>query len=217
MTEPDFELPHDVLLGGEFARQLGPHGDEAVQITAPAPLDGGSAVFTPLQMGVVAGLEPLLVLLRQGVYSVFPLESTGPLEKGAGQTCLIEAFKSRGLHPLDDTAELATRLLAQQPIATRTRQEVNQTLRVAGVLNRVPVVELAAFEHQGRQLLLRIHEFREQLDVGPIALLGFVQAVRGGQGPGQSVVGDAIERIDLKRPAQIAHGFSRLRLRDEVT
>ena len=168
MTEPDFELPHDVLLGGEFARQLGPHGDEAVQITAPAPLDGGSAVFTPLQMGVVAGLEPLLVLLRQGVYSVFPLESTGPLEKGAGQTCLIEAFKARGLHPLDDTAELATRLLAQQPIATRTRQEVNQTLRVAGVLNRVPVVELAEFEPQAPALECVPLDVASRLNVLPL-------------------------------------------------
>ncbi len=148
MPEPDLELPHDILFGGEFSRQLGLPGGNLGQVTAPAPLDGGGAVFTPQQMGVVNGLEPLLALLRGGVFSVFPLESTGPLEKGAGHTCLVDGFRMRALHPLDDTAELATRLLAPQTPSLCSQKEISQTLRVSGVLNRVPVVDLAEFEPQ---------------------------------------------------------------------
>ena len=168
MTEPDFELPHDVLLGGDFSRQLGPHGGEMVQITAPAPLDGGGVVFTPQQMGLVSGLEPLLALLHEGVFSVFPLESTSPLEKGVGHACLVEGFRARGQHPLDDSAELATRLLASQPHIDRSRQELNQTLRVAGVLNRVPVVELAEFEPQTQALECLPLDVAARLNVLPL-------------------------------------------------
>ena len=168
MTEPDFELPHDVLLGGDFFRQLGPLGSEMPQITAPVPLDGGGAVFTPQQMGLVNGLGPLLALLREGLFSVFPLESTGPLEKGAGHACLAEAFAARGLHPLDDSAELATRLLAPQPHSVRSQQEVNQTLRVAGVLHRVPVVELAEFDPQTQALECLPLDVAARLNVLPL-------------------------------------------------
>ena len=38
MPEPDFELPHDVLLGGDLSRRLGLHGGCLGQVTAPDPL-----------------------------------------------------------------------------------------------------------------------------------------------------------------------------------
>ncbi|QTN27738.1 type II/IV secretion system protein [Rhodoferax sp. AJA081-3] len=172
MTEPDFELPHDVLLGGDFSRRLGQHGAaEPVQTTAPAPLDGGGAVFTPQQMGLVSSLESLLELLRQGVFSVLPLESTGPLEQGAGHTSLVEGFKARSQHPLEDSAELAARVLSQLPNASTahpTQQDINNTLRVAGVLNRVPVVELAEFEPQTPALECLPLDVAARLNVLPL-------------------------------------------------
>ena len=98
MTDPDIELPHDVLLGDDFSRGAGHAGDWPSQNTAPVPLDGSEAVFSPLQMGVVHDLDQLQDLLQQGIFRVLPLESTGPLEKSAGHECLVEASRTRTLH-----------------------------------------------------------------------------------------------------------------------
>ena len=79
MTEPDFELPHDVLLGGDFSRRLGQHGAaEPVQTTAPAPLDGGGAVFTPQQMGLVNSLGATSVPASYGNYAIPMLQPVTP-------------------------------------------------------------------------------------------------------------------------------------------
>ena len=102
MTEPDIELPHDVLLSNEFAQNALTSHDHNVRDTAPIPFDGGQPVIAPMRMGLVHNLEELHGLLQLGTFRVLPLESTGPLEKGAGHACLVEAVRARTLHPTDD-------------------------------------------------------------------------------------------------------------------
>lgn len=81
MTEPDIELPHDVLLSNEFAQNALTSHDHNVRDTAPIPFDGGQPVIAPMRMGLVHNLEELHGLLQLGTFRVLPLESTGPLER----------------------------------------------------------------------------------------------------------------------------------------
>jgi type IV pilus assembly protein PilB len=149
MTEPDIELPHDVLLSDDFADHARvPSGEWPSQDTAPVPLDGGAAVLSPSQMGVARNLDELQAVLDQGFFRVLPLESTGPLEMGAGHACLSEAFLRRTLHPADDAAELGARLVTGLSLDGRSPGEVGQALRVADVLSHVPVVLLAECDPQ---------------------------------------------------------------------
>ncbi|MBL0243908.1 MAG: type II/IV secretion system protein [Rhodoferax sp.] len=146
MTEPDIELPHDVLLSNEFAQNALTSHDHNVRDTAPIPFDGGQPVIAPMRMGLVHNLEELHGLLQLGTFRVLPLESTGPLEKGAGHACLVEAVRARTLHPTDDAAELAARLVTQLSQGGRSPCDVSQALRVAEVLSHVPVAALGDFE-----------------------------------------------------------------------
>ena len=64
---------------------------------------------------------------------MLPLESTGPLEKSAGHECLVEAFRARTLHPMDDSAELAAHLMAQLSNAGHSQHEVSQVKILASM------------------------------------------------------------------------------------
>ena len=146
MSLPDIALPHDALLDDHLAL----HGGRswAKHDTAPVPLDGGEALIAPIQMGVVRRLQELQDILAQGLFRTLPLESTGPLEQSAGKVWLTEAFRARTLHPMDDPAQLAARLVTQMAEHAHEGHEIAQALRIAGVLGHVPVVELMDFEPQ---------------------------------------------------------------------
>lgn len=146
MSLPDIEIPHEALLDDHLTS----HGGRswAKHDTAPVPLDGGEAAIAPIQMGVVRRLDELQEILAQGLFRTLPLESTGPLEQSAGKEWLTEAFRARTLHPMDDPAQLATRLVRQMAEREHVGQEIAQALRIAGVLGHVPVVELTDFEPQ---------------------------------------------------------------------
>ncbi|MDO8285455.1 MAG: GspE/PulE family protein [Rhodoferax sp.] len=177
MTDPDIELPHDVLLGDDFSRRAGHTGEWPSQSTAPVPLDGSDAVFSPQQMGVVRDLDQLQSLLQQGIFRVLPLESTGPLEKSAGHECLVEAFRARTLHPMDDSAEMAARLMVQLSKAGHSQHAVSQALLVAGVLNHVPVAELMEFEPQSHAVETLPADMANRLNVLPLLREGDVLMV----------------------------------------
>ncbi len=168
MTEPDIELPHDVLLSDDFAHHARVAGEWPAHDTAPVPLDGGAPMFSPLQMGVVRNLAELQDVLERGAFRVLPLESTGPLEKGAGHACLSEAFRGRTSHPTDDAAELAARLVTQLSLDGHSQAEVGQALRVADVLSHVPVVVLADFEPQIMALQTLPLDMASRLNVLPL-------------------------------------------------
>jgi type IV pilus assembly protein PilB len=149
MTEPDIELPHDVLLSDDFAhRRTRLAGDWPAHDTAPASLDGGSATWSALQMGVARNLNELQDVLELGTFRVLPFESTGPLEKGGGHACLVEAFRARTMYPQEDVAELMARLIRQMSMDGQSQSDVAHAMQVADVLGHVPVVVLSDFEPQ---------------------------------------------------------------------
>ena len=169
MTEPDIELPHDVLLSDDFAHhRTRLSGEWPTHDTAPVPLDGGEPLITPLQMGVAHNLNELQDVLEQGNFRVLPLESTGPLEKGAGHTCLVEAFHARTLHPAEDAAELVARLITQLSMDGHNQSEVGHALRVADVLGHVPVVVLTEFDPQLQALQSVPADMAARLNVLPL-------------------------------------------------
>ena len=91
-------------------------------------------------------MAELRALLAHGVFRVLPLESTGSLEMGAGHACLVETFRGRTLHPMDDAAELTTRVMALESGSGPMTHDVGQALRVAEVLSHVPVLTLSEVE-----------------------------------------------------------------------
>ena len=166
MSLPDIELPHEALLDDHLA----PHGGRtwARHDTAPIPLDGGEAVIAPIQMGLVRRLEELQEVLTQGLFRTLPLESTGPLEQSAGKTWLAEAFRARTLHPMDDPAQLAARLVTQMAEDEHEGHEIAQALRISGVLGHVPVVELLDFAPQEAALHTLPMDMALRLNVLPL-------------------------------------------------
>ena len=178
MTEPDIELPHDVLLSDDFAHHHTHFsGEWPEDDTAPVPLDGGESVISPLQMGVVHNLHELQALLEQASFKVLPLESTGSLVKGVGRICLAEAFRARALNPMDDAAELAARLVTQLSMDAQGQSEVAHVLRVAKVLGHVPVVMLADFDPQIEALQSLPGDMTMRLNVLPLLREGDVLMV----------------------------------------
>jgi type IV pilus assembly protein PilB len=178
MTEPDIELPHDVLLSDDFAHHHTHFsGEWPEDDTAPVPLDGGESVISPLQMGVVHNLHELQDLLEQASFKVLPLESTGSLVKGVGRICLAEAFRARALNPMDDAAELAARLVTQLSMDAQGQSEVAHVLRVAKVLGHVPVVMLADFDPQIEALQSLPGDMTMRLNVLPLLREGDVLMV----------------------------------------
>ena len=178
MTDPDIELPHDVLLSNDFAqRKAHRSGEWPAQNTAPVPLDGGHAVVAPGQMGLARSLDELRGLLAHGVFRVLPLESTGPLEMGAGHACLVETFRGRTLHPMDDAAELTTRLMAISHGSGPMTRDVGQALRVAEVLSHVPVLTLNEVEPALNALQCLPADMAARLNVLPLLREGDVLLV----------------------------------------
>jgi type IV pilus assembly protein PilB len=177
MTVTPADLPRDDLLSNDFAHDSHLSGEWPLHDTAPAPLDGGAAVVSPLQMGLVRTLDELRALLHEGAFRVLPVESTRPLEKEAGHDCLVEAFRGRSLHPLDDAAELAARLVVQLSRDERSPHDVNQVLRVAATLSHVPVVELAEFDPEVQALEALPSDMAARLNVLPLMREGDVLLV----------------------------------------
>ena len=182
MTDPDIELPHDVLLSNDFEQRMAPQsGEWPAQNTAPVPLDGGDAVVAPWQMGLAHSLDELRGLLANGAFRVLPLESTGPLEKGAGHACLVETFRGRTLHPMDDAAELTTRLMANSSGGGPMPHDVGQALRVAEVLSHVPVLTLSEVEPALNALQTLPADMAARLNVLPLLREGDVLLVALGE------------------------------------
>ena len=178
MTKPDIELPHEVLLSDDFAHHhTRVSGDWPSHDTAPAPLDGGQPIISRLQMGVTHNLDDLQEVLEQGSFRVLPLESTGPLEKGAGHACLVAAFHARTQYPTEDAAELVVRLVAQLTTDGRSQSNVAHALLVADVLSHVPVVVLADFEPQLQALQSLPTDMAGRLNVLPLMREGDVLMV----------------------------------------
>ena len=167
MTEPDIELPHDVLLSDDFAQHL-PHARGPEPDTAPLPLQGGEPEVTPLRMGVVRTMEELRTVLEQGSFRVLPLESAGPLEKGTGHACLVEAFHARTQHPMEDAAELVARLVTQLALDGHSQNDVAQVLHVAEVLSHVPVALLSDFEPDPAALECLPMDMAQRMNVLPL-------------------------------------------------
>jgi type IV pilus assembly protein PilB len=172
MTEPDIELPHDVWLSDDFSRAGSAPSDLSQQTTAPIPLEGGVPVLLPLQVGVVRNEDQLHVLLKQGVFRVLPLESAGAMGLVAGQACVEEAFQLRTRYPMDDSAELATRVMGQLDQAGLDLPTMNQSLSIATILNHVPVAELAEFEPSSKALETLPADMATRLNVLPLVREG---------------------------------------------
>jgi type IV pilus assembly protein PilB len=169
ITEPDIELPHDVLLSDDFAHhRTRLAGDWPTHDTAPAPLDGGSAPLSPPQMGVAQNLNALQDVLEQGTFRVLPSESTGPLEKGGGHACLVQAFHARTQYPQEDTAELTARLVRQLSLNGHSPSDVAHAMQVADVLSHVPVVLLSDFEPQLQALQTLPADMAARFNVLPL-------------------------------------------------
>ncbi len=183
MTEPDIELPHDVLLSDDFAHHARTPGEWPAHDTAPVPLDGGQSVITPMRMGVVRSMDELHALLEQGKFRVLPLESTGPLERGAGHACLLEAFRIRTQHPIDDAAELVARLVAQLALNGHNQNDVNHAMRVAEVLSHVPVALLGDFEPDTTALECLPLDMAARLNILPLLRHGDVLMVALAEAP----------------------------------
>ncbi|MBI2750659.1 MAG: type II/IV secretion system protein [Burkholderiales bacterium] len=177
MTEPDIELPHDVLLSDDFAHPVRPSGAWPEPVTAPAPLAGGMAMISPLRMGVAHSMDELQELLQHGSFRVLPVESTGPLEQGAGHACVVEAFRGRTRHPMDDAAELVARLVVRLSRDGHAQHAVDQALRVAEVLSHVPVVMLGNIEPQAAALECLHADMAARLNVLPLMREGDVLMV----------------------------------------
>lgn len=183
MTEPDIELPHDALLSDDFAHHQHSPVGSAEPDTAPVPLEGGQPVITPMRMGVVRSMDELHTLLEQGNFRVLPLESTGPLERGTGHSCLLEAFRARTLHPTDDAAELVARLVTQLSLDGHSQNDVAQALRVAEVLSHVPVALLAEFDPDTMALECLPMDMATRLNVLPLLRHGDVLMVAVAEAP----------------------------------
>ena len=170
MTEHDIELPHDVLLSDDFVHHhTRTSGEWPTHDTAPAPLDGSAVALSPVQMGIAQNLIELQDVLEQGSFRVLPLESTGPLEKGAGHACLVDAFRARTLCPQEDSAELVARLVKHLSMDGHSRSDaVAHALRVADVLGHVPVVVLHDFEPQLQALQSLPADMAARLNVLPL-------------------------------------------------
>jgi type IV pilus assembly protein PilB len=177
MNEPDIELPHDVLLSDDFSHRARSPSGWPVQDTAPVPLDGSGAIFSPMQMGVVRNLDELQDLFQQGNFRVLPVESTGPLENSAGHACLVEVFRGRTQHPLDDAAELVARLVVQLSKDGHSQSDVGQALRVADVLSHVPVAVLSDFVPQIAALECLPADMAARINVLPLLREGDVLLV----------------------------------------
>ena len=178
MISPDIELPHDVLLSDDFAHHHAHvSGDWPEHDTAPVPLDSGVALITPFQMGVAHNLDELQDVLEQKSFRVLPLQSTDSLEKAAGHACLIEAFHVRTLYPMEDAAELVSRLVRQLSMDGHSQSDVGHALRVVDVLTHVPVVVLADFEPQLQALQSLPAEMAARLKVLPLMREGEVLMV----------------------------------------
>ncbi|MCF8157205.1 MAG: GspE/PulE family protein [Rhodoferax sp.] len=178
MTKPDTDLPHDVLLSDDFAHHhVRASGDWPAHDTAPVPFDGGAAVITPFRMGVAHNLDELQDVLEQENFRVLPLESTGSLEKGVGPACLVAAFHSRTLYPMEDAAELVSRLVTQLSMDGHNQSDVGYALRVVDVLIHVPVAVLTDFEPQLQALQSLPAEMAARLNVLPLMREGEVLMV----------------------------------------
>ena len=177
MTETDIALPHDVFLSDDFGNSARSPANVPEPDTAPAPLDGGATVISPERMGVVRDLDELNALLQQGTFRVLPMESTSPLEKGAGHACLSEAFRGRTLHPMDDAGELVARLVLQLSRDGHNQSDVDKAMRVADVLSHVPVAELGYFEPHAVALQCLTAEMAVRLNVLPLMREGDVLLV----------------------------------------
>jgi len=177
MIEPDIELPHDVLLSDEFAHKGSRAGDWAERDTAPAPLSGDTPEISPLRMGVARSMDDLHHLLHHGGFRVLPVESTSPLERGAGHACLVEAFRGRTQHPMDDAAELVARLVTQLSHDGHEQKDVGQAMHVAEVLCHVPVIELAGIEPHIAALECLHADMAARLNVLPLMREGDVLMV----------------------------------------
>ena len=178
MTKPDTELPHDVLLSDDFAHHHArASGDWPAHDTAPVPFDGGAAVITPFRMGVAHNLDELQDVLEQENFRVLPLESTGSLEKGVGPACLVAAFHSRTMYPMEDAAELVSRLVTHLSMDGHSRSDVGHALRVVDVLIHVPVAVLTDFEPQLEALRSLPAEMATRLNVLPLMREGEVLMV----------------------------------------
>lgn len=174
MTETDIELPHDVFLGDDFYARGSHSGAWPSQSTVPTPLDGTPSEFTPLQMGWVHDLESLVDLVQRGFFRVLPLDSIGPLQKSAGPKCLVEGFHARTMYPLEDSAELARRLVDRLSLDSTGRHAHGPALMLAGVLSHVPVVHLTQFEPQRTALEAVPADMATRLRVLPIFQQGDV-------------------------------------------
>jgi type IV pilus assembly protein PilB len=128
-------------------------------------------------MGLAHNLTELQDVLEIDGFRVLPLESTGPLEKGAGHACLMEAVHARTLHPTEDAAELTSRLVTQLSLDGHSAGDVAQALRVAEVLSHVPVVVLTDFDPQLHALQTLPSDMAARLNVLPLMREGDVLMV----------------------------------------
>ena len=174
MTVPDIELPHDELARNDLFQMPAAAGDWSAQVTAPIPLDGGPAVLSPLQMGVVRNEEQLQALLQQGQFRELPLESTGPLELGVGHATMVEALRARTQHPADDSAELAKHIIKQLADTEHGPPAMRQALAIASVVKHLPIAELMDFEPSAQALQTVPVDMAVRLNVLPLVRQGDV-------------------------------------------
>ncbi len=97
-----------------------------------------------------------------------PLESCDALEKLAGAECARTAFETRIQHPQDDSAEMAARLVQQHRDKHLDGCDIEQALRIAHVLARVPVLDLATLQPQTAALDCVGLDMAQRLQVLPL-------------------------------------------------